>query len=94
MIYLVIKNLKIKEDVKANFDTNFEVFLKNLKKQPLNLSADAIWKDPTNAVLVERWSTKKAYDDYLASEEFKTNWSKLTSDCINKPLVLKQTTTN
>ncbi|VEU77150.1 putative quinol monooxygenase [Mycoplasmopsis columbina] len=92
MIYLVLKHMKIKNEYKEAFLKQIIEWQKVAKKEELNLSIDASWKDENNLVIVERWSSAKAFDKYVATEEYKQMWNNILPLLDAKPLVLKYET--
>ncbi|EGV00261.1 hypothetical protein MCSF7_02346 [Mycoplasmopsis columbina SF7] len=92
MIYLVLKHMKIKNEYKEAFLKQIIEWQKVAKKEELNLSIDASWKDENNLVIVERWSSAKAFDKYVTTEEYKQMWNNILPLLDAKPLVLKYET--
>lgn len=92
MIYLVLKHMKIKNEYKEAFLKQIIEWQKVAKKEELNLSIDASWKDENNLVIVERWSSAKAFDKYVATEEYKQMLNNILPLLDAKPLVLKYET--
>ncbi|WP_027332874.1 putative quinol monooxygenase [Mycoplasmopsis gallinarum] len=94
MIYVVLRQLKVKTETKKEFSIDIERWLKNNKKEELNLSLDAVWKDKDTMMIVERWSTPEAYQKFINSDQYKVDWENINQYLSQKPSILKFETIN
>ncbi|WP_036458388.1 putative quinol monooxygenase [Mycoplasmopsis iners] len=74
------------------FKVEISRWIKDTKKQELNLSVDGVWKDENNFLLIERWSSAQDYDNFINSDDNKASWNVVKKFIESKPLIFKYET--
>ncbi|AXJ69855.1 hypothetical protein FCM49_00685 [Mycoplasma bovis] len=72
MIHIIYREIVIRQESKERFAYLIRNWNDFVKKQELNLSFDLCWKNENTLVVIERWSTAVAYNNFLKLEETKS----------------------
>ncbi|TQC51503.1 hypothetical protein E1I18_02355 [Mycoplasmopsis mucosicanis] len=69
MISVVIKELKIKKELKEQFTTYIKNWIYISKQQELNLSIDGYWAGD-KFTIIERWSSEDSFNKFTKLPEY------------------------
>lgn len=91
MIYLVLKELKIKKENKEEFSRYIEDWIYRNKQQELNLSIDGYWI-ANKFFIFERWSSEESFNKFTRLDEYINFINKVESYSL-EPLKIKKVKT-
>lgn len=79
MIFIVYKELTIKQETKNLLDSQIKFWTNSIKRQELNLSIDVCWKNESTLIIIERWVSVEAYNNFIKTKDGKNLYESLNN---------------